>query len=173
LNGQHFVGTASFTFGDFDAPTTLTSLAKVGDCPGAAVSGSVEVCAGGFGSPQCPEAVAITGTLDGQPVSESHAYASYGFAPDILGGQSGAMTFRSQDGGLLATDGQPTAVSGLLIWPETGARAGSTLCFDQGQYVNTEDPLVIETGSVTEVGKAADAAPLAGEITLTRVHCPN
>lgn len=171
LGGVFLVaGKASMKYLDAKQPIVLSSLSRVGGCPGAAVQGSLSVCvASSFasGSPCGNGDVSIKGDLDGAPIDSSYSgdgYLAVGAPPQIayLGLGSDGVLYVHNVG----------TMAGRVVFPTTpaAAHAGEVWCVDSVTTKTVSKDVFELTLSSFSLAGVLPGNPVPGTLELTR--CP-
>ena len=144
----------------------LTELSRLGQCPGTAVSGEVDVCLGGRAvGADCTEYFGVTGTVDGTEVRFRNLGGTVS-AANVAGDFHASVTGNGGDGGVIlfanARDGKLT---GWLRLPDNASsNAGSVFCLSSAFVVaQSNGGYAVAFQSIGRLGPCP-GTPVGGEL---------
>jgi hypothetical protein len=137
----------------------LASLAKLGPCPGAPVSGEITAC---LGDSSCVSGNSFAGTLGDLSFDWSDAITGWGGFIEIY-------QVRFNNGGFVVLDiTQDTIHGGLLFMPPGGPDAGAVYCLGPGSMQPggpAPNAISFNAGGLSRLGSCAEATAVDGTVS--------
>jgi hypothetical protein len=138
---------------------TLSSLSRLGTCPGTPVSGEITACLSSDPA-FCPTGTTFEGTLGDTTFDFGNFVSGWGGA--IL-----VYEIFLENGAVIALDiQQDTVLSGVLRMPPDGADADAIYCLGGGSMIpGGGNSIQITVGGLSRLGTCAGATPIQGALT--------